>query len=75
MDIYAIWVQSDGEIWLYEAWDGATAQDENPQGYQEVLQKAYEAYGIHGVRAQRLTIPYENVKSLFEIPTYDLKGN
>ena len=68
MEVILIWVRERDVIWLYNAWD-EYSRDENSEGFDECVARAHKNHGDGDVRLQRVIVPGESIEQLFEIPT------
>jgi hypothetical protein len=69
MDIWMIWARDSADpqnvIWLEEAWDDDSVGN-NPDGWREAVDKAYERFGGANVRITRSTVNFDKVQAAFE---------
>ena len=57
-------------FWTSEAWDEYTI-DENPEGFDEAIEKAHKEYGGDHVRVLQVRIPKGSLAKPFEVPTVE----
>jgi len=67
MEIIFIWIKDDNAIWLSDAWD-RESYNQNADSFNAKLKKAYKEHGAENVRLQRATVPYDAVEALFQTP-------
>ena len=67
MDIILIWVMTDGEYWLQEAWDQESI-DQNKDAFEKKLADIRNVNEDQYVRLQKITVPSGSIHSLFDIP-------
>jgi hypothetical protein len=60
------------EYWTTEAWDEFTL-DENPQGFEEALDKARQKHGDQHVGVLKVELPRGALAKPFEIPKVEGK--
>lgn len=68
MQICAIWIQRDDELWLETAWDRITVDDHNPEGFNMAFLNAVKEHGVDNVRKQIINVPLDSVEKLFKVP-------
>jgi len=75
LDIHMIWVRDPSDLsqilWLEDAWD-ADSIDSNSSGWEEAVQKAYEAHGAENVRVIVGAVDFDAVENAFSVPRADL---
>jgi hypothetical protein len=67
MDIYLIWATDGEAIWLAGAWDDES-RAENPQGWEEELEKHRKSHGAENVRVAKAVVDFYRVEDLFSVP-------
>ena len=76
--INLVFVKDEGEepesAWIMDAWDEFSIEN-NPEGYQESLDKLRDSYGYNNVHVLVVQIPFENVTKMFkpQVNTSDCK--
>lgn len=67
MKLRVIFVRDMTAIWVVNAWDH-DSMDENPQGWEEALEKARADHPDYEVRLMDVVVPWSKVDALFDIP-------
>lgn len=64
LTIWMIWIQENDALWLFEAWDDDSTQ-ENSAGWEAAKRKAYKDHHPENVRIIRTDVSYDKVRAAF----------